>query len=143
MKKININKKTIIIIISILLILIVLVIGKKIIFKKTPPVIPDIEVTTEEFPIKIKKIDIQEINKQEIDLNVTLLNDSLEKFKSRKMYIKFYQQDKLKYTYDYSIKTLDSYEELNFSVRLSFDFNYEDITRYDIIVDNKLLKVNK
>lgn len=59
------------------------------------------------------------------------------------MYIKFYQNETLKYTYEYQIKDLLPYEELNFSVRLSLDFNYEDITRYDIIVDNKLLKVNK
>lgn len=139
MKIIN-NKKKIIILITIIIISVIII---PILNRKSPPVEPDVEVSTKEFPIKIKKLDIQEVNKQEIDLNITFLNYSNEKFKSQKVYIKFYQNENLKYTYEYQIKDLDAYEETNFSVRLSFDFNYEDITRYDIIIANKLLKVNK
>ena len=62
-------------------------------------------------------------------------------YSRKKLIINFYQEDELIYKTDYELTGLKSYDSMEIDSKL--DFNGENITKYEFVIDKEKVVINK
>ena len=90
---------------------------------------PENETIEPEFALTIDKFIVKKNNSNEINIYVDVLNDTSEKITSKSLYLKFYQDDNLLYTFIYEIKEMEDGDTI--TIESVLNFPYDDITKYE------------
>lgn len=85
-------------------------------------------------PVRILNFNINKENSNEVNVSFDIENDSEESYPGDNLLLNFYDDKKLLYTYEYSIRELEALEMISVSVTLNFE--YKEITNYEFVLSN-------
>ena len=74
-------------------------------------------------------------------MSFKLTNKSKETINDKYLSINLYNKDKLLYTYDYKIMDLQADESIY--INANPEFEYDNITKYEFVIDNDKVVINK
>lgn len=100
---------------------------------------------TEEKPSKISSFEISlfevELSKNKVNMSFKLTNKSKEVINDKYLSINLYNKDNLLYTYDYKITNINANESVY--VNANPEFEYDNITKYEFVIDKEKVVINK
>lgn len=85
-------------------------------------------------PVRILNFNVNKENSNEVNISFDIENASEESYPGDNLLLNFYDDQKLLYTYEYSIRELESLEMISVSVTLNFE--YKEITNYEFVLSN-------
>ena len=99
----------------------------------------------EEKPSEISSFEISlfevELSKNKVNMSFKLTNKSKEVINDKYLSINLYNKDKLLYTYDYKITNINANESVY--VNANPEFEYDNITKYEFVIDKEKVVINK
>lgn len=100
---------------------------------------------TWEKPSKISSFEISlfevELSKNKVNMSFKLTNKSKEVINDKYLSINLYNKDNLLYTYDYKITNINANESVY--VNANPEFEYDNITKYEFVIDKEKVVINK
>lgn len=89
---------------------------------------------TKEINLQIQNFMVDKSINDEIKLSLDILNTSEKKIPSQKIYLNFYDENKILYKYDYELKEMNEHEKI--TINAVINFKYDKITKYEFEFDN-------
>ena len=100
---------------------------------------------TEEKPSEISSFEISlfdvELDKNKVNMSFKLTNKSKDVINDKYLSINLYNKDKLLYTYDYKITNINANESVY--INANPEFEYDNITKYEFVIDKEKVVINK
>lgn len=81
------------------------------------------------------------LSKNKVNMSFKLTNKSKEVINNKCLSINLYNKDKLLYTYDYKITNINANESIY--VNANPEFEYDNITKYEFVIDKEKVVINK
>ena len=100
---------------------------------------------TEEKPSEISSFEISlfdvELDKNKVNMSFKLTNKSKDVINDKYLSINLYNKVKLLYTYDYKITNINANESVY--INSNPEFEYDNITKYEFVIDKEKVVINK
>ncbi len=139
------NKKIFILLGSLIGILLIIACIYLIVNKDSNNKLNDNKNNTEEKPSEISSFEISlfdvELDKNKVNMSFKLTNKSKDVINDKYLSINLYNKDKLLYTYDYKITNINANESVY--INANPEFEYDNITKYEFVIDKEKVVINK
>ena len=97
------------------------------------------EKKSSEYDVTLSNFQVIKSTNQ-LNIKFDILNKENKKIFNKKIYINFYDHNKLLYTYDYEIENLN--DNNIYTIEAICDFEFNDITKYEYVFDNQKVELN-